>query len=1303
MENKFSAINEDVYMVNFDGTEKCNWKNLVGEGVLELDEDCLKITRNTDVNNEFVFFDQNTPQLKDAEVEMVFRLYRDGAKGTGRFGFAIRPQNDGAYLFVGYIIGGRWYISTNKKGEEISFEGPNITAGESYKLQVRYEGKRITIYINDELIFDKEVDIPSMPLNSSYGLGFKTWRNETSPCIEYFRVGPIGSVIGKEVAKKDIKSIRDIIITTYNRVKPELPEKISVIYSDGTEARENVIWEHVPTENYFQIGEFNIYGTICNRKDRAEAKIIVEDIGKAPIGTIIVPEVTIEEKILHYEDLYVILDNNFPRVIRYEWKDKEVLYGENEQLYIVELNNIKYVPTVDFKQLNEKTASYTMTFKELDLDIKLNLSVIKNNVLRMEVIDINEKGSFVLRTIKFPDHSLASVRDIENGKLSGVLTVGDWNNIKEEFITVKDAPINRYKKTYGIINNDKFAITLNNNIIEGGDRISINVEDRVTYKKASLANGTWTYRESVNLEKVVSGEPEELPWSEVMIARDVNKDGKVDWQDAAILYRENMKETKGAEYIRNSFSYIPLNIASLVQSPFLRTADTIKKLYNYTDGFGQLVLEKGYQGEGHDDVIADIGGHTGIRQGGKEELNRLIEISKNYNAKIGIHVNVTEYHLDAFELKVENLVPGFKEGWLWKDKSYYVDQQKDITSGELARRFNMLKEEHPNLDWIYIDVYTGNGWNAKKLADIIQGHGWMVGTEFNGPLEQQTAWTHWGGDPSYPNRGNESKIIRFIRNQEQDVFMSSDLLKGAKHLLSGGWGSKHDIEGFYAIETFYNHILPSKYMQHFKIQQWEENEKTSFVRFDSELEVRREDNIINMYKDNKLIAATKCDTIDERGIGKTKLFIHWTWKQIKDTSEDKIYHWNPYGGETTWELPMDWGKVKTVKLYELSALGRTFVEEIEVIDGNVTIVAKENIPYVIFKEKVEEDRIDTWGEGTLIKDPGFDSKTLDNWIVETSGNDKNHIRIITENVEGRIGNDVVIIQGNGGEDAKISQQIKNLVPGKNYTASVWVKTDGDRKVTLGVDYEGESITSTIEKETRRINAGEGVKWLNDKMTRLRVKFSVPEGITTAKLYIFVEKDEKDSRVLIDDFRIWINPLEIEQINRDGYVLYEDFENVDEGYGPFYMGENLKKDTRTHFVEKNPKGSQYMNWVIDGRFSLKTNQQSEFVGEILVTDESTLKLKPNTVYELGLSYTNKLKDVYSVTIKSPKLGELFNEILNPGRVLGKPEDGANYSREIKEFKYQFRTGLAEDYYFAIEKNEGFDELVIDNVYIKEVTS
>ncbi|MGU8664448.1 hypothetical protein ACV3RS_17525, partial [Clostridium perfringens] len=81
-------------------------------------------------------------------------------------------------------------------------------------------------------------------------------------------------------------------------------------------------------------------------------------------------------------------------------------------------------------------------------------------------------------------------------------------------------------------------------------------------------------------------------------------------------------------------------------------------------------------------------------------------------------------------------------------------------------------------------------------------------------------------------------------------------------------------------------------------------------------------------------------------------------------------------------------------------------------------------------------------------------------------------------------------------------------------------------------------------------------------------------------------------------------------NRAGYIFYEDFENVDEGISPFYLAPGRGDSNRSHLAEKDISidAKQRMNWVLDGRFSLKSNQQPKEIGEMLTTDVSSFKLE-----------------------------------------------------------------------------------------------
>ena len=989
------------------------------------------------------------------------------------------------------------------------------------------------------------------------------------------------------------------------------------------------------------------------------------------------PEVT--EKTIESEIMTVKLDNTFPRVIEYNWKaDDSILIGQETRSNKVNLNGKNYTPKVDCV-VEDNKATYTMAIDEIGVTLTAVMSV-EGNKIRLEITNIEENGDFRVKKVSLPNQSFAEVRSDKGGAIAAVLSTGAWHEITDEISTVEDLDPSSKAKTYAFINDNDFAVSLNNNVIEYSSRILLNTENKNGYKSTSIGTGAWTYREVLDSESEVDFySHEENLWAEAYITKDMNEDKSINWQDAAIEYRNRTEAPLGAEDLKNSLSYIAFNIG-YTQSPFLRTLDTVKKLYNYTDGFGQMVLEKGYQSEGHDDSIPDYGGHIGIRQGGVEDFNTLIEEGAKYNAKFGVHINATEYQLDAFQYPDNGSVNTNAPGWNWLDQAYYVDQRADLTTGELFRRLDMLKADLPNLGWVYIDVYTGNGWNAHQLGEKLNALGYQVATEFHSPLEEHVTWTHWGADPAYPNKGGTSEILRFIRNSTKDGFLSDPILKGNKHLLSSGWGNNHAIEGVNGIERFYNQVLPTKYMQHFEIMSRTDDE----VKFTDNLVGVREGANINYYKNDKLVATTPESSYNTIGEGKTKLFLEWNFDEGEDT---KIYHWNPLGTSSEWELPDGWENLSTVEVYELTDIGREHVKSVPVVNGKVKLDVEESTPYLITKGEVAEERIDDWGYGSQIKDPGFDSQEWKTWTKDSEDGNTDHISFVNEDSSRRDGNDVISISNKQGT---ISQSIEGLESGKTYSISAWVKNDSNRKVTLGVNCGEEELTNVITRAAFA-RSGEGHKYLEDTFQRMEIEVTVPEGVTTADIYLNAEAGEGD--VIVDDFRIWEHPG---NTNRDGYVFYEDFENVDEGITPFFLAPGRGTSNRSHLAEKDLFGRQKMTWVLDGRFSLKTNQQAGETGQMLVTDDSTFKLEPNKTYELGFLYS--LKDAtpgYTVNIKSRSQGTLVSIPLEATGV----EEG-QYTKTSSKSK-TFTTGNNDDYYISIDKGNGYADLILDDIYVVEI--
>ncbi len=78
---------------------------------------------------------------------------------------------------------------------------------------------------------------------------------------------------------------------------------------------------------------------------------------------------------------------------------------------------------------------------------------------------------------------------------------------------------------------------------------------------------------------------EPLPYATVIVTRDRDGDGRVDWQDAAIAMREIMVNRLGAdEQHLRVVPHIPFNFASQATNPFLATLDNVKRIALATDG-----------------------------------------------------------------------------------------------------------------------------------------------------------------------------------------------------------------------------------------------------------------------------------------------------------------------------------------------------------------------------------------------------------------------------------------------------------------------------------------------------------------------------------------------------------------------------------------------------------------------------------------------------------------------------------------------------------------------------------------------
>ena len=978
------------------------------------------------------------------------------------------------------------------------------------------------------------------------------------------------------------------------------------------------------------------------------------------------------------DKLEVSIDEIFPRVEQYKWKETgDILYGQEDPIYGIKINGILLYPDVSFDKKASNEALYTLTFdyenkvREIYFDFTMQIRIkVEGNKLYFDIINVDDSYSLTkVNYIEIPNHNIVSVRSTQSGAALAAARMytstsgsGDTFLDLTKYTQVDSSPVGYM---YAFLNTDKLSAGVWTNSVydyPGGNtandnfRVQKQTISKDGYYRTGLWSGNWVYR----ADGMTEPEPD-LPSMKIAITPDINNDNIVDWQDGAVAFREIMNNPMGWEKIADLVvQRIPFNFASQATNPFLRVLDETKRVYLATDGLGQNVLLKGYQSEGHDSAHPDYGA-IGQRQGGADELAMLVEEGHKYNAEFGVHINATESYPEAKSFS-EELVNPNSLGWDWLDPSYYIKRRNDAISGNRLARLEELYNQVPGLDFVYVDVWYRDGWESRKIAREINSFGWRLETEFPQSMEYDVTWTHWAVDYSYGSvTGFNSMIARFLRNHQKDNWIARDpLLMGIEMADYEGWQGRTDFDN--TIYMAFSNGVPTKYMQKFPIIRWTNNQ----IDFEENVSVSNATGERIITKDGREVL---------RG---DKYLLPWNNPGEDVQAESKLYHWNKKGGTSTWTLPVSWEGVKTVKLYKLTYQGRKFVGELEVIDNKITITADSAVPYVVVKgEEGEWKPVSDmkWGEGTPVKDPGFNAGSLQYWNVEGEGasvelNDKGQYEL-------KIG---------AGDGAVVSQVITGLSEG-TYAASVNVNVNGKRKAIIGVkDYGGPEVTNYTESSIA-YNYILGDTKNGTYTQRMRVLFDVPEGQTTATLYLKAE--EGTGIVAFDDVRV----VKTKRTpNPTGAYFVEDFENVDHGLYPFVKGPaGGINDPRTHLSELHEPYTQ-KGWngkaiddVLNGNWSLKIHKES--TGLIIRTIPQTLRFEPGKLYRVSFTYQSELDKSHAFVI-----GEGNKEI----SVKSIPAADENTI-----FSKAFQAGETGETWIGIKVLGGSGDFVLDDLIVEEI--
>ncbi|MEE1806592.1 endo-alpha-N-acetylgalactosaminidase family protein [Streptomyces sp. BE133] len=919
----------------------------------------------------------------------------------------------------------------------------------------------------------------------------------------------------------------------------------------------------------------------------------------APSPAAVESAVPADATVIRSAQLSVAVADDFPRVLAYTDKASgDQLLGSTQPVTAVTLNGTAHpVKLKGAPEVTASTARYTLTFSDLPgIEIDASLSV-SGRATTFKVTAVRDTEAFRVGTIDIPGHDLVSVGSTDTGGATAFTRLdNDSTKTADVFSKVTadtaadKAPVGA---SYALLNTGSLAAAVESNSSYDKPSGATGGDDARFWHQARKADdgsvrvgvwsGQWTYRGD-GASQPESGD--NLPWAKVVVTPDANGDKSVDWQDGAVAFRSIGITAPGSKDTPDRvITHIPFNFASQATHPFLRTLDDVKRISLATDGLGQMALLKGYASEGHDSAHPDYGGNYNKRAGGLKDLNELLKDGKKWGATFGVHVNATEAYPDAKAFD-EKLVDKTRPGWNWLGQSYYIDQRRDINSGDLAKRFQQLRDEtDQNLSLLYVDVYYTHGWIADKTLRSVQKQGWNVATEWADKFERGSLWSHWANDLDYggaTNKGLNSKIIRFIRNDEKDVWNNDPVLGQTAIEEFEGWTNETDWNAFY--DNIWQRDLPAKYLQQQKITRWDGND----ITFTGDVRGTVEDSKRTFYDHGRKV------------LSGTDYLLPWDGGK-------KLYHYSRSGGTSSWAVPSK----GAYTVYKLTDNGRVKAGTVKPVDGKITLTAKAGQPYVLYPDRAPEAADPKWGEGTPVDDPGFNDSGLDAWSKTGT---------VARDTDGQ-GRNSAELSGTG--TAALSQSIHGLTPGKRYTASALIEVQPGKTRHTTLSIGGKSVAVDRSTAEDYVAASD---WHGTYFQRAKVNFTVPaNGRATLRIEA---ADGSAASVRADDVRIVASA----PATKKNTVVHEDFEDVDQGWGPFLKGDaGGSTDPRTVISQLHTPYTQ-AGWngklvddVIGGKESLKAHEEN--TGLVYRTAPWTVPMADGHRYKVEYDYQSSHAGAY----------------------------------------------------------------------------
>ncbi|MEU3712518.1 endo-alpha-N-acetylgalactosaminidase family protein [Streptomyces catenulae] len=918
------------------------------------------------------------------------------------------------------------------------------------------------------------------------------------------------------------------------------------------------------------------------------------------------------EAVLRSAALEVRVATGFPQIVAYtDRAGGAVLHGRRDPVREVLIDGRAHTPEVTHRLAADR-ATYTL---DLGSGTRIGVEIaVTGPTVTWRVTGIEESAALPVGTLEIPGLALLGVRSDQPGaQLLAARIDLDKSRSGDTLVTPRPDGVPEAEPTgcaYAVVATGQLAAAVETNTVQDTPTAATSWENGRLWRQTVRADGhlaawvgpgQWTHR--------AKGAPrdatEPLPYATVVVTGDRNGDGVADWQDGAAALRDIAVTPAGADtqHLR-VVPHIPFNFASQATNPFLATLDDVKRIALATDGLRQFTLLKGYQSEGHDSAHPDYAGNYNVRAGGLGDLNALLRAGKTWGSDFAVHVNATESYPEAHAFS-EELVDTADEQWDWLDQSYRIDARRDLLSGNIAARLARLRAEtDPGLTTLYFDVFRESGWNSDRLQRHLRDQGWQVASEWGHGLERSSLWSHWANETDYgpdTSRGINSRLIRFVRNHHKDVFADKwPTLLGAPRMGNfAGWTGKTDWYAFLAI--VWRDALPAKYLQAYPIRTWGAHEIT--FEGPGRTAVSDADGVRRITTDGRTV------------LDGDRYLLPWEPRRATDPA--KLYHYNPDGGASSWQLPRGWADATAVYVYRLTDRGRAAERRLPVRGGRITLDAEPGTAYVVYRRRAPALREPHWGEGTAVADPGFHGGTA-HWRTEGP------VSVVTS----ALGDPELVVAA--GAAATVSQRLDRLPPG-DYAASVQIevgeRAGQRRRAALEVRTADGTRAANWTDTSTAVNHVAADRKHGTRFQRLTTRFTVPEGGGPVTLALTAVAGTP--RVRFDNVRV----VRAGHSVRPGTLVYEDFAHVPQGWGVFVKGDaGGATDPRTHLSARHAPytrrgwNGKAVDDVLDGAASLKS--RGENPGVVYRTVAHTVRFRPGRRYRVSFSYVNEKAGQYA---------------------------------------------------------------------------